>query len=118
MEYDFKDQFAQDVFSYMCFIDAYSLYDYVVSMSLLMKHFSCTLYKVQKAVHSLRDIGLVENKCIGRPAVFSCGEITELEYDAQPPLHGFIITDNARKTDTYKQKVEDYNCSLADWVNV
>lgn len=74
-------------------------------------------YKVLKSLHLLRDEGLVQNDCMGRPAIVSGGEYTELECEAMPPLRGFSVTKKGAETEIFKQEEKVYNQSLADWAN-
>lgn len=74
-------------------------------------------YAALKALHGLRDAGLVQNDCMGRPAVETGYEYKELVCDAMPPLHGFSLTPKALETDIYKQADRDNLQSLAEWAN-
>ena len=78
----------------------------------------CTIYAARKALHELRDEGLVQNKSMGRPAVESFnGECYELVCDAMPPKNGFALTSKGASSDVYKRILDQWTKELADWAN-
>ncbi len=83
----------------------------------LAKSIGMSRYATLKALHGLRDAGLVQNGCMGRPAIETGYEYKELVCDAMPPLRGFSLTPKALETDIYKQANRNNLQSLAEWAN-
>lgn len=78
----------------------------------------CSSYAARKALHELRDEGLVNNKSMGRPAAVSYnGEYYELDCEAMPPINGFALTAKGASSEVYNRIYEQWTKELADWAN-
>lgn len=74
-----------------------------------------TLYRARKAVRELVADGLVERASCGCPAVESCGEYRELDFEAAPPLNGFALTKKGFESEMWKEIYKDWEKSMAEW---
>ena len=85
----------------------------VISMSNLLALIpGLTRYRARLAVKELIAEGLIEYTSLGCPAVVSCGEVTELIYDAAPPINGYALTKEGFHTPEFKMMYGDWEKSL------
>lgn len=108
---------AAIVFEEMCKFSQNWEGSYVFSSKLLANSAGMPRYKAIKALHELRDQGLIKRDSEGCPAVVTCGEIVELVCEARPPLNGWSVTEEGRKTEVYSQAYKEYCKGLEDWAN-
>jgi DNA-binding transcriptional MocR family regulator len=91
--------------------------DFVTSSRQLAEKLKMPRSRVLKALHELVADGLVEKRSMGRPAVVSYGEVTELECEAMPPANGWGLTKQGYDTEYYRAEQAACDKSLADWAN-
>lgn len=99
-------------------INPHGLERCVVSSSEIAKWMNISRYRARKSLNLLVRAGLVEKASVGCPAVYSYGEITELEWESGPPKNGYALTDKAFKTEEYKASDAKQMLELAKLANV
>lgn len=119
---DDKTDLEDQVFRYMCNAEACCMESRAVVSS---KHIAYVMSQtldvtvnprqVLGALHRLRARGLVKRGSIGIPAFDGTGEYKDDWHDAAPPRNGWILTEKAIQSDTFKKAYEDYCESLRKW---
>lgn len=74
-----------------------------------------TKYRAYKALHELKDEGMIMYTSQGNPDVISYGETPELVCEAAPPTNGYALTIFAFNTEEWKRAYDDWNESLKEW---
>lgn len=72
-------------------------------------------YATTKALHELREQGLVHNAAEGFPAVgsYTSDGIFELDHDAAPPLRGFELTRKGFHCPEYEKALKAWDNRIA-----
>ena len=108
---------ADFVFKEMCNLSQNWEGWYVFSARLIASGSKYSVYQVRKALHELRDFGLVKRDSEGCPAQVSYGEVPELICEAGPPMNGWSVTKKGKETDVYEKAFQEYCKGLEDWAN-
>ena len=90
----------------------------VISISNIMQLIQgLTKYRARLALKELVQEGLIEYTSQGCPAVVSVGEVSELVYDAGPPINGYCITKKGFETEVWKERKREWEKSMEEWAN-
>lgn len=108
-------QNASVVFCKICVCEQHWDAVNVYPVRILSEMTGLTKYAVRKAITELREAGLVQRTCVGRPAVEAGYEYKELAFEAMPPLHGFGLTKLATETKIFKEAERENEKALKEW---
>lgn len=105
---------SAEISSYMC---TYAPDRAVITISNLVKLTGLTKYGVRKAIKELIKDGMIYYTSQGCPAVVSYGEVPELVCDARPPINGYALTEDAFKSQVWRDAYDEWSKSMEEWAN-
>ena len=96
----------ENVFSYMCSVDAapFSWWG-ITPARLIAERFNTNIQKIYKVLHNLKDDGLVVVDTVTTYDSF---------YGKNIVMRGFALTDKARQLDEWKKFAEEYEKSISN----